>query len=109
MNDARVLRERSLAAQEALDRSPDLPPDAAAAVLAQTVEATTYPTTAAAFYAMKALECDGEEDEGTAVSFVAVSDEIFFSLNLGSAVPPVGTIVVCHAVGSVWCFRWDSA
>lgn len=106
-NDSRVLRERSLAAQEALDRSPDLPSDAAAAVLAQTVAIGTYPTTLNVAYDCVAVEIDGEEDEGATATYVATSSNAFLAVNLGSQIPPVGTILICHAVGGRWCFRWD--
>ena|SRR5215831_6246508 len=106
--DLRILRERQRAASEALDSAEGAaPPHGSAAVLGVTTTVASYPTTAAAFYAMLAQEVDGAETEGSVASYTASSSTPFYAWNAGTAVPPPGTPVVCHAVGGHWCFRYD--
>jgi hypothetical protein len=106
--DLRILRGRLRAGQEALDSAEGHTPlHGSAAVLAMTTSAGSYPTTAAAFYAMLPQEVDGPETEGSPASYTAGSSTSFYAWNAGTVVPPSGTPVVCHAVGGRWCFRYD--
>jgi hypothetical protein len=91
-----------------MDRSPELAPEGAAAVLAQTVTVDTYPTSAGAFYGCNPMGIDGDESEGTAASYTIESDNVFYAWNSGTTVPPEGTLIICHAVGGRWVFRFDS-
>lgn len=108
MNDLRILRDRQWAGRESLDTS--LAGDEArgsSAMLAQTTTVQTYPTTAAAFYAVVPCDLDGGESEGAAATYVPRAGSVSYALNLGTQIPPSGTTVVCHAVGGRWCFRYD--
>jgi hypothetical protein len=106
--ELRILRERQRAGQEALDSAAGHAPlHGSAAVLAMTTSVSSYPTTAAAFYAMLPQEIDGPETEGAAATYTASSSTPFYAWNAGTAIPPLGTPVVCHAVGGRWCFRYD--
>lgn len=108
MNDLRILRDRQAAGQEALDIGLSVgEARGSSAMLAQTTTVKTYPTTAAAFYAVVPCDIDGGEAEGTAASYVPAAGSVAYALNLGSQVPPSGTTIVCHAVGGRWCFRYD--
>lgn len=108
MNDLRVLRERQQAGQEALDSSlGEFEARGSSAMLAQTTTVKTYPTTAAAFYAVVPCDIDGAENEGAAVTYVRQTGSVAYALNVGTQVPPSGTTIVCHAVGGRWCFRYD--
>jgi hypothetical protein len=110
MNDLRILRDRQQSASEAMDVDQgDEPLYGSAAVLAKTTTVETYPTTASAFYACLPQDIDGAEIEGAAASYVPQSNAVFYGWNAGTAVPPPGTPVVCHAVGGRWVFRYDSS
>jgi hypothetical protein len=105
-----VLRDRQRAACESLDAAQAaLPPDGSAAVLAKTTMVTTYPSTPGAFYACLPQEIDGNETEGGTATYTASSSTPFFAWNAGTAIPPQGTLLVCHAVGGRWVFRYDGA
>jgi hypothetical protein len=108
MNESRILRDRLASTQAALELIPSEPPDCSAAILAETTYVNTYPTTANVFYACYSCELSGNESEGAAATYVHDSSAVFYAYNLGTTVPPVGSHVVCHAVGGRWCFRWDS-
>jgi hypothetical protein len=103
MNDLRVIRERQWAEQEAVG---DVQVRDSSAMLAQTTTAKTYPTAAAAFYAVVPCDIDGGEVEGAAATY-SQTGSVTYALNLGTQVPPSGTTVVCHAIGGRWCFRYD--
>ena len=109
MNDLRVLRDRQRAGQEALDSSlGEFEARGSSAMLAQTTTVKTYPTTAAAFYAVRALRHRRGRDRGRRGDLCPRRvGSVAYALNLGTQVPPSGTTVVCHAVGGRWCFRYD--
>jgi hypothetical protein len=107
MNDLRVLRDRQSAGREAFDSSlGGAEAQGSSAMLAQTTTVTTYPTTAAAFYAVVFCDIDGSESEGSAATYVPRAGSVAYAFNLGGDIPPSGTTVVCHAVGGRWCFRY---
>lgn len=78
----------------------------AASCVGQTTTITTYPTTAGAFYAMLPVMVTGAETEGTAGT-LTVGTGTFLALNLGTAIPPTGTNVVCTLASHRWTFRYD--
>ncbi len=107
MNDLRVLRDRQSAGRKALDSSlGGAEVRGSSAMLAQTTTVTNYPTTAAAFYAVVFCDIDGSESEGAAAAYVPRTSSVAYAFNLGTQIPPSGTMVVCHAVGGRWCFRY---
>jgi hypothetical protein len=108
MNDLRILRDRQTAAATAIDRSAtagDAHGSAAMCVITTTI--SSYPTSTGVFYACNPELLTGSEFEGAAPSFSADTASVVYALNLGTAVPPNGTIVVIHAVGGRWAFRFD--
>jgi hypothetical protein len=105
--DNRVERERQKALSGVIDRIVPFAADGSTALLVTTTMVTTYPSTAASFYASNPTEIDGSEVEGGAASYTADTTQIVFALNVGTQVPPVGTRVVAHAVGGRWVFRYD--
>jgi hypothetical protein len=105
--DTRIIRERQAIQERTLDASESTPPDCNGAMVAQTTTVTTYPTTASAFYGVIPQAVNGTESEGTAATYIPYTGAIAYALNLGTAIPPSGTNVVCHAVGGRWCFRYD--
>jgi hypothetical protein len=107
MNDLRILRDRQTAAENALDRSATSAPFGSAALCAITTTVTTYPTSAATYYACNPELLSGAETEGTAPTFAADTSTIIYAVNLGTAIPPNGTALVIHSVGGRWAFRYD--
>jgi hypothetical protein len=107
VNDLRVLRDRQEAASAALDRStgPDLYTSAALCVVTTTV--TTYPTSAAEFYACFPELLTGAETEGATPTFTPDTATTLYALNVGTAIPPLATKLVIHSVGGRWVFRFD--
>jgi hypothetical protein len=105
--DTRIERERSRALSGILDRVAPFAADGSTALLVTTTTVTTYPSTAAAFYASNPTEIDGSEVEGGAASYTADATQVVYVLNVGAQVPPNGTRVVAHAVGGRWVFRYD--
>jgi hypothetical protein len=108
MNDLRILRDRQTAASTALDRAA-MADDThgSAAMCAITTTVSTYPTSAGLFYACNPELIYGSELEGATPTFVPDTDTVVYALNLGTAIPPNGTLIVIHAVGGRWCFRYD--
>jgi len=78
-----------------------------AARLVTTCTVTTYPTSAGAFYAANPTEIDGSEVEGGAATYTADTNQVMYALNLGTQIPPSGTVLVAEAVGGRWVFRYD--
>lgn len=108
MNDLRILRDRQWDGREALDTGlGGAGAGGSSAMLAQTTTVTTYPTTASAFYAVVPCDIDGSESEGASATYVPRTGSVAYALNLGTRIPASGTMVVCHAVGGRWCFRYD--
>jgi hypothetical protein len=107
MNDLRVMRERQAAASSALDRSVGQDPYGSAAMCVITTTKTTYPTSAAEFYACNPELLTGPETEGAAATFTADTATVVFAVNVGTAIPPNGTKLVIHGAGGRWVFRYD--
>jgi hypothetical protein len=107
MNDLRILRDRQTAASTALDRAGGQDTYATAAMVVITTTVTTYPTSAAEFYACNPELLTGSEAEGATPTFTSDTSTVLYALNLGTAIPPNGTKLVLHSVGGRWCFRYD--
>ncbi len=107
MNDLRVMRERQIAAETALDRLDTAADYGAAALCVITTTVTAYPTSAGVFYACNPELITGSVAEGATPTFTADGATVVYALNLGTAIPPNGTILVAHSVGGRWCFRYD--
>ena len=108
MNDLRVLRDRQTAAETWLDRSTaSAEPFGSAALCVITTTVTTYPTSAAEFYACNPELITGAETEGGTPTFTADTNTVVYGLNLGTVIPPNGTKLVLHSVGGRWTFRYD--
>src|SRR5579872_6620269 len=103
----RIERERHLAFERVVDQIPTGDDGGSAARLVTTTTITTYPTSAAEFYAANPTEIDGTETEGGSASYTVDADQVLYVLNVGTAIPPSGTRVVAHAVGGRWVMRYD--
>jgi len=91
-------------AREALDVTPA---GRGASMLVQTTTLGSYPTQAVATYVVNPVELDASDDEGAGATPTPDTDQSFFCVNLGSAVPPQGTLVVATACGGRWVMRYD--
>ena len=107
MHNTRVERERHSDLNRLVDQIPQSADPGSAARLVTTTTISSYPTTAAEFYACNPTEIDGSETEGGSASYTADSDQVIYCLNVGTQIPPNGTRVVAHAVGGRFVFRYD--
>lgn len=76
-------------------------------VLAKTTTQSVYPTNAFRFFACLPQSLYGTEQEG-ATGIVLSGSSCFFALNLGSTLPPTGTLVLATFTGNRWVFRYDA-
>ena len=106
-DDARRLTVRDSALAFDVVRRDSDPPVGSPSLLARTTTLTSYPTTAACYFACLPLTLLGTEVEG-APGTVTTGYSTFFALNLGSTVPPSGTQVLTTFVGNRWVFRYDA-
>lgn len=72
-----------------------------------TVTMTTYPTAARRMYAVQITKPGGIEIEGQTVTIAAAVGGTFAAANLGSAIPPVGTVLIIDQVDGYWTFVYD--
>lgn len=91
--------ERALAAVSTPDRQGSL------SLVGQTVSAGSYPTVESAYYAMKPIRLGGAIGEGLTPELHVV-DKVFYAINLGAMIPPVGTYAVVAQVGGRFTFRY---
>jgi hypothetical protein len=105
--DSRIERDRQKALSAVVDRVAPFSAGGSTALLVTTTTVSTYPTSAASFYASNPTEIDGSEVEGGAASYTADTTQVVYVLNVGTQIPPVGTRMVAHAVGGRWACRYD--
>lgn len=75
-------------------------------LVAQTTTIAAYPASAAAYYACLPTTVLGAEVEG-GPGTTTPGTSTFFALNLGTAIPAPGTIVLATFVADRWVFRYD--
>lgn len=75
-------------------------------LLAQTRTLTAYPTAAQRFFACTPVAVLGSEIEG-GPGAIAADTGVLLALNLGTAVPPVGTTVLLYFCGNRWVFLYN--
>jgi hypothetical protein len=101
------MRERQVAAAQALDRAADQDTLGSAALCAITTVLTSYSTSAAVYYACNPALVTGTEAEGGAATFTVDTNTVIYALNVGTAVPPQGTKVIIQACNGRHVFRYD--
>ncbi|MDR3639059.1 MAG: hypothetical protein P4L84_34965 [Isosphaeraceae bacterium] len=106
-SEAQRLRLDDTRMADSHTRAEQAPDGCTAILVCQTTKVTTYPTSAKAYYAVQAQLVGGTETEGSAGSYSSDGTSVFYALNLGSVIPPQGTIVVCYYVDYRWVFRYD--
>ena len=87
MADNRIERERQKALSGVLDRVAPFAADGSTALLVTTTTVTTYPSTAASFYASNPTEIDGSEVEGGAASYTADTTQVVYRPQCRNAGP----------------------
>lgn len=107
MSDSRIEREREAALSAALDRLGGPAGEGSLSALVQTTVETTYPTSANTYYAVNPVEIDGGQSEGDTPTFTADVTRTYHAYNLGSAIPPEGSIVVAHSRAGRWFFTFN--
>ncbi len=105
-DEAKRLRIRDAALEDGIGRGGRAPAFGMPCLVARTKALAGYPTAAARFYACAPITVLGPEVEGGPAA-ITLGPSTFFALNLGSAVPPVGTDVLATFVDSRWVFRHD--
>jgi hypothetical protein len=106
-DDAKRLRISDIALVDGLSQAGRDPSLGMPCVVAQTKKLSSYPKSAQQFYACSPVTILGLEVEGGA-GITTSGNSTFFALNLGSAVPPLGTNVVATFADSRWVFRYDN-
>jgi hypothetical protein len=105
-DEASRLRIQDVTLSDSLSQIEQDPSLGMPCMAAQTKVLTSYPRSAQQFYACSPVTVLGHEVEGGTGTLTAIGST-FFGLNLGSAVPPVGTIVLTTFVDHRWVFRYD--
>lgn len=106
MSDERIQRERYGRLGDALGRFGEQPSEGGISILVKTFAESTYPTSAGSFFACHPVEADGTEVEGDAATFAADTSRTLHAYNLGSEIPPAGTITVAVAQSGLWFFTY---
>lgn len=103
--EVRILRERLIALESAIDRRADSASGSVVGV-GVTYQFAAYPTAPNAFYAVRPATIVGAEVEGGTATLQPGGGSIF-ALNLGSQSPPPGTEVRYALCGDRYVFRFD--
>jgi hypothetical protein len=107
-NDLRVLRERTVALEDALDAAAqDANPFASPALVGITTVVSSYPTSPNVYFAVNPGTCTSTEMEGASGTVNADASTVVYALNLGTQVPAQGATICVHALGGRWVFRYD--
>ena len=103
---ARIIRERGEQIRLVADQTIATPPADGIAVVGLTVDNGNYPLVAGAVYLLQIQSINVEDDEGSTATYSA--DEGYVpALNLGTAIPPVGTFLIAHSVSGHWVFGFS--
>ena len=105
-DEAKRLRIQDAALVDGFSQAGCDPSSGMPCVVAQTKTFATYPTGAQSFFACSPLTVLGPEVEG-GPGTISLGSSTFFALNLGSAVPPVGSNILVTFVDNRWVFRYD--
>jgi hypothetical protein len=76
-------------------------------MVVQTYAKSSYPTAAKSYYACHPVKVSGTELEGQAVTTTVDANQTLVVANVGSTVPPSGTIVIATLVGGRWEFSFN--
>lgn len=102
--DQTTLSRRVDELQQELERLESQPPTGAPALVAKIVQEVTLPTAASKYFACKAQDVSGDEEEGATATFTDVSDDLIYAACLGPNKPAVGDKVLISMAGGRWSF-----
>jgi hypothetical protein len=106
-DDGQRLRNQSKATTLAATRPPPVTMSGAPAMTAKILAGSTgLPTTPAVFFAVQGGIVTGDEAEGGTGTLIG-GLATFYALNLGTAIPALGSFVLITYVNSRWVFRYD--
>src|SRR5690349_7193338 len=105
-DELRIARQRQSDVEVRADQVNQDAPEEGSVALARTKAVGTYPTAANRYFAMSPVTVGGVEGEGNPGTFT-VESGTFFALNIGSAVPPVGTDVIVEGINGRWVFEFN--
>jgi hypothetical protein len=103
----RDVRSRQFDLIGEVDRLPGSEMDTGLSMLLQTFTEGTYPTVAARVYACHPVVSDATDTEGESAALTVDTGVTIYAVNVGSAIPADGTVVVAAAVGGRVVFRHD--
>ena len=106
-DEARTLRRRYDDLVARIDQRLPLNNTGSSSLLVKTATKTSYPTSAPSFYYCQVQTVTGAEVEGGTGTLSADSGSFVYALNLGSAIPPVGTPLIVTFEPYRWTFRYD--
>ena len=101
-------RERLDIAVADLGRLDEGDQDESQCLLVKTFAESSYPTAAGSYFACHPVGLSGTEGEGDVATQTEDTSETVYAFNLGSTVPDAGTVLIAHAVGGRWVFRYDA-
>lgn len=104
--DDTYYRDRILELESRIE-SLDLPSEGSTCEAAQTTDDGGYPTEANRYYAVVPIVLGGTEAEGESATITTLPNRVFYALNLGDAVPPVGTRLIVSRAGGRWVFNYS--
>lgn len=105
-SELRAERDRLADLAAALDRSLSGQADGTTVLVVKTIQESSYPTTASCSYACQVQTPGGAETEGAAGSLGATSATLY-AYNLGSSIPPQGTLLLATQIGDRWVIHYN--
>jgi hypothetical protein len=105
-SEVRRVRLESLAIGEQIDASTRTQTIAPDRVLVQTSTKDAYPTTASAYYYCQVCSITGTPTEGGSATVTPLAGRFMYAYNIGTTVPPVGTIRTAHLRDGRYIFQY---
>lgn len=99
-DEARTLRSRVAALQDAIDRLDSDSGDGNPAMVVVTYTKATYPTAADKFFACHPVDPGGAEVEGGSASLTSSTGTVYVAIT--GNIPPTGTRLLARSVNGRW-------
>lgn len=103
----RATLEHILDVAEFANRTTSEPDSDGVSLLGVTATLGSYPTVAGEVYVVTPLEIDADDAEGASASYTPDTSNNVYAINTGTAIPPIGTRVIVHAVAGRWVFTFN--
>lgn len=105
--DARQLRNHTSELAGAVDRAGNTGGAGALIMVVKTFQQVTYPGVANAVYACHPVDVSFPETEGATPTLTVQTNATIDVLNVGSAVPPIGTLRIAAMIDGFWVFGYS--